>query len=224
MKKIAAALNEGKIKGIAILAGTNNVKFTQDLPFLTMAQEFLKNDILCISEGDASVSLAKYGFLNPPPVREALRRGCRKAPRGRRKESPGRYRPRVCGERRRGRVPVRALRGRQEGREGAAGPGLLRRGQPERRGRRGARPGGDGRFDLLLAQPAGDGEPEDDGGPLEALRRKVRCEADRPYGQEDGAVGEGADDPEGLQPRGGSEPQGSSLDRLEEISSAVIRQ
>ena len=41
------------------------MKFTQDLPFVTMAQEFLKDDILCISEGDASVSLAKYGFLNP---------------------------------------------------------------------------------------------------------------------------------------------------------------
>jgi len=65
VKKIAEALNGGKIKGIAILAGTNNVKYTQDLPFVSMAQEFLKDDILCISEGDASVSLAKYGFLNP---------------------------------------------------------------------------------------------------------------------------------------------------------------
>jgi carbon-monoxide dehydrogenase catalytic subunit len=65
IKKIAAALAGGKIKGIAILTGTNNVKFTQDLPFVTLAQEFLKNDILCVSAGDASVSLAKYGFLNP---------------------------------------------------------------------------------------------------------------------------------------------------------------
>jgi carbon-monoxide dehydrogenase catalytic subunit len=65
IKKVAAALNGGKIKGIAILAGTNNVKFTQDLPFVTLAQEFLKNDIMCLSEGDAGVSLAKYGFLDP---------------------------------------------------------------------------------------------------------------------------------------------------------------
>ena len=65
VKKIAAALAGGKIKGIAILAGTNNVKFTQDLPFVTLAQELLKEDILCVSAGDASVSLAKYGFLNP---------------------------------------------------------------------------------------------------------------------------------------------------------------
>jgi len=65
VKKIAEAISGRKIRGIAILAGTNNVKFTQDLPFVTLAQEFLKNDILCVSEGDASVSLAKYGFLNP---------------------------------------------------------------------------------------------------------------------------------------------------------------
>jgi carbon-monoxide dehydrogenase catalytic subunit len=65
MKKIAAALAAGRLKGVAILAGTNNVKFTQDLPFVTLAQEFLKNGIMCLSEGDASVSLAKYGFLDP---------------------------------------------------------------------------------------------------------------------------------------------------------------
>lgn len=65
LKKIAAALAGEKIKGIAIIAGTNNVKFTQDLPFVTLVQEFLKNGVLCLSEGDASVSLAKYGFLDP---------------------------------------------------------------------------------------------------------------------------------------------------------------
>ncbi len=63
--KITAALSEGKLKGIVILSGSNNVKYTQDLELLTMAQEFLKNDILCLSSGEASVSLGKYGFLNP---------------------------------------------------------------------------------------------------------------------------------------------------------------
>jgi anaerobic carbon-monoxide dehydrogenase catalytic subunit len=64
-KKVITALNKGLIKGIAILSGSNNVKYTQDQVILTMAQEFLKNDVLCISEGEASVTLAKYGFLNP---------------------------------------------------------------------------------------------------------------------------------------------------------------
>jgi carbon-monoxide dehydrogenase catalytic subunit len=65
MKKIVDAINGNKIKGIALLAGSNNVKFTQDHEIVSMAEEFLKNDVLCISEGEASVSLAKYGFLNP---------------------------------------------------------------------------------------------------------------------------------------------------------------
>jgi len=65
VKKIAEGLNKGRIKGIAILTGSNNVKLTQDREPATIAQEFLKNDILCISEGEASISLAKYGFLNP---------------------------------------------------------------------------------------------------------------------------------------------------------------
>jgi carbon-monoxide dehydrogenase catalytic subunit len=65
VKKIADALAKGKIKGIAIIAGTNNAKFTQDLPFVSLAQECLKDDVLCLSTGDASVSLAKYGYLDP---------------------------------------------------------------------------------------------------------------------------------------------------------------
>ena len=65
VKKILGALNKGKLTGIAILSGSNNVKYTQDQEILTMAQEFLQNDVLCISEGEASVTLAKYGFLNP---------------------------------------------------------------------------------------------------------------------------------------------------------------
>ena len=65
IKKIAAALESGKINGVAILAGSNNVKYTQDEILVTVAKEFLSNDILCISDGEASVSLAKYGLLDP---------------------------------------------------------------------------------------------------------------------------------------------------------------
>lgn len=64
-RKVVTALSNGQLKGIAILSGSNNVKYTQDQELLTMAQEFLKNDILCISKGGASVTLAKYGLLNP---------------------------------------------------------------------------------------------------------------------------------------------------------------
>jgi carbon-monoxide dehydrogenase catalytic subunit len=75
VKKILGALNKGQLKGIAILSGSNNVKYTQDQEILTLAQEFLKNDVLCISEGEASVTLAKYGFLNPV----AREKNCSKA-------------------------------------------------------------------------------------------------------------------------------------------------
>ena len=65
VRKIVEALKKGQIKGVALLAGSNNVKFTQDLELTTLAQEFLRKDILCLSEGEASVGLGKFGFLNP---------------------------------------------------------------------------------------------------------------------------------------------------------------
>ena len=65
VKKVVDAIQGRKIKGVAIFAGCNNVKFTQDNEIVSLAQELLKRDVFCISEGCASVSLAKYGFLNP---------------------------------------------------------------------------------------------------------------------------------------------------------------
>jgi len=65
INKIVKALEGGKIKGIAILAGSNNVKYTQDEVLVSIAKQFLAEDILCISDGDASVSLAKYRLLDP---------------------------------------------------------------------------------------------------------------------------------------------------------------
>jgi len=64
-KKVAEGLNSRKIKGVLLLAGCNNVKFTQDNELVSLARELLKEDVLCISEGCASVGLAKYGLLNP---------------------------------------------------------------------------------------------------------------------------------------------------------------
>jgi carbon-monoxide dehydrogenase catalytic subunit len=64
-KKVLGAVQKGEIRGIVLFSGSNNVKYTQDQEITLLAQEFLKNDILCISKGEASVALAKYGFLNP---------------------------------------------------------------------------------------------------------------------------------------------------------------
>ncbi len=65
VKKIVETLKGGKVRGIVIFSGSGNVKFSQDHEIVTMAREFLQNDVFCVSEGDASVSLAKYGFLSP---------------------------------------------------------------------------------------------------------------------------------------------------------------
>ncbi len=65
VNKVVKAVADGKSKGIAILAGCNNVKFTQDHEIVSLARELLKKDVFCISEGCASVGLAKYGLLNP---------------------------------------------------------------------------------------------------------------------------------------------------------------
>jgi carbon-monoxide dehydrogenase catalytic subunit len=64
-KKILGAVQKGQIRGVVVFCGSNNVKYTQDQEITVLAQEFLKNDILCIAKGEASVALAKYGFLNP---------------------------------------------------------------------------------------------------------------------------------------------------------------
>lgn len=65
VKKILDALTKRSIKGIAIFSGSGNVKFTQDREIATIVEELLKKDILCLSGGEASIALAKYGFLNP---------------------------------------------------------------------------------------------------------------------------------------------------------------
>ena len=63
MKVIADGLSSRNIKGIVIFAGNDNVKLSQDTELTVMAQIFLDSGILCLSEGDASIALSKYGYL-----------------------------------------------------------------------------------------------------------------------------------------------------------------
>ena len=65
VKKVVEAIQGDKIKGVAVIAGCNNVKFTQDQETVSLTRELLNRDVLCMSEGCASISLAKYGLLNP---------------------------------------------------------------------------------------------------------------------------------------------------------------
>jgi carbon-monoxide dehydrogenase catalytic subunit len=75
VERIVQAVADGKIKGIAILSGSNNIKYTQDNVLATMARQFLAKDILCISTGEASVCLAKYGLLNPQRLEDHCGKG-----------------------------------------------------------------------------------------------------------------------------------------------------
>lgn len=75
VKGIVEAMKGGKIKGLAVLAGCNNVKFTQDNEIVSLARELLKRDIFCVSEGCASIGLAKYGLLNPQNRESSCGRG-----------------------------------------------------------------------------------------------------------------------------------------------------
>ncbi len=68
---IAKALDSKSIKGAVLLSGGNNVKYSQDNELLAMVDEFLKEDILVLAEGQASITLAKYGFLNPKAESQA---------------------------------------------------------------------------------------------------------------------------------------------------------
>ena len=63
MKAIADGLSSRNIKGIVIFAGNDNVKLSQDTELTIMTQIFLDSGILCLSEGDASIALSKYGYL-----------------------------------------------------------------------------------------------------------------------------------------------------------------
>jgi carbon-monoxide dehydrogenase catalytic subunit len=75
VKKIFGALKNGGIKGVALLGGSNNAKYTQDDQIVTMAKELLAKDVLCISEGEASIVLAKHGLLNPKKEEKSCGKG-----------------------------------------------------------------------------------------------------------------------------------------------------
>ncbi|MCX8117454.1 MAG: hypothetical protein N3G78_05945 [Desulfobacterota bacterium] len=75
LKKVTAGLQKGVLKGLVLFGGSNNVKYTQDQEITLMAREFLSQDILCFSKGEASIALGKYGLLNP----ESKEKYCGKA-------------------------------------------------------------------------------------------------------------------------------------------------
>lgn len=57
-------IKEGRIKGFALMAGCNNLKTCHDESHLTIAAEFLKNDIMVLATGCAAGALVRAGFTS----------------------------------------------------------------------------------------------------------------------------------------------------------------
>lgn len=75
LQYLADKLKEGKIQGFAALVGCNNVKVCHDLNHLTLAKEFIKNDILVIATGCAAGAYVRAGLTNSKATTELAGEG-----------------------------------------------------------------------------------------------------------------------------------------------------
>lgn len=64
LKPLIDNIVNGNIQGIALFAGCNNPKVTQDLNYQTMAKKLAKNNVLLLATGCAAGAFAKNGFMN----------------------------------------------------------------------------------------------------------------------------------------------------------------
>jgi len=71
VKALTDAILAGEIKGVALLAGCNNVKRPQDESHLTIAEEMIKNDVFVIGTGCVMQGCAKMGLLAPEAMEKA---------------------------------------------------------------------------------------------------------------------------------------------------------
>lgn len=62
------AIMEGQLKGVALFAGCNNLKSTQDHSHNTIAIELAKNNVFIVATGCAAQSYAKEGLLNAEAI------------------------------------------------------------------------------------------------------------------------------------------------------------
>ncbi|KJR99896.1 MAG: carbon monoxide dehydrogenase [Peptococcaceae bacterium BRH_c4a] len=71
VKALTDAILAGEIKGVALLAGCNNVKRPQDESHLAIAEEMIKNDVFVIGTGCVMQGCAKMGLLAPEAMEKA---------------------------------------------------------------------------------------------------------------------------------------------------------
>lgn len=64
------AIMSGEIKGVALFAGCNNLRGTQDENHMTAVKEMLKNDVFVVSTGCSAQAFAKFGLLTAEAIEE----------------------------------------------------------------------------------------------------------------------------------------------------------
>lgn len=62
------AIRRGQLKGVALLAGCNNLRRPQDESHSTVIKELLKNDVFVVTTGCSAGAFAKLGYLSPLAV------------------------------------------------------------------------------------------------------------------------------------------------------------
>lgn len=72
------AILNGELKGVAVLAGCNNLKRPQDDSHIVIAKELIKNDVFVVGTGCSLQACAKMGLLAPEAVDEYAGEGLKK--------------------------------------------------------------------------------------------------------------------------------------------------
>ncbi|KLU58910.1 carbon monoxide dehydrogenase/acetyl-CoA synthase subunit beta [Peptococcaceae bacterium CEB3] len=68
MSVLTDAILSGQLKGVALMAGCNNLKRLQDEGHVTVLKELVKNDVLVIATGCSAGAYAKFGLMSPLAV------------------------------------------------------------------------------------------------------------------------------------------------------------
>ncbi|MCL6610718.1 MAG: anaerobic carbon-monoxide dehydrogenase catalytic subunit [Peptococcaceae bacterium] len=71
VKALTDAILAGEIKGVAMLAGCNNLKRPQDHSHIVIAEEMIKNDVFVVGTGCVMQACAKMGLLSPEAMEKA---------------------------------------------------------------------------------------------------------------------------------------------------------
>jgi len=68
VKVLTDAIMAGRVAGVALMAGCNNLKGVQDENHVGIVKELLKNNVFVIATGCAAQSYAKLGLLDPANI------------------------------------------------------------------------------------------------------------------------------------------------------------